>query len=116
MDIKLLRKSDEGFERFDLLGDITANGRMQQPADLFLNVYGEDIYKQRVMVNMAKTTHVDSTGIEWLLNCHKRFQEQGGKLVLHNLSPATQKLFQMMRMHLVLNIASDENSAKSLFV
>ena len=116
MEIKLLRKSEEGFERFELLGDITANGWMHQPVDMFVKVYGEDIYKNRVMVNMSKSMHVDSTGIEWLLNCHKRFQEQGGQMVLHSLTPITQKLFHMMRMHLVLNIASTEEIAKSLFV
>lgn len=116
MEIKLLRKTDDGLERFELIGDITANGWMNHSSDLFMKIYGEDVYKQRVMVSMAKAGHVDSTGIEWLLNCHRKFQEQGGKLVLHNLTMATQKLFHMMRMHLVLNIASNEESAKTLFV
>ena len=116
MDIKLLRKTEDGVERFELIGDVTANGWMQQSADLFVKVYGEDVYKQRVMVSMCKTGHVDSTGIEWLLNCHRKFEQQGGKMVLHNLTLATQKLFHMMRMHLVLNIAANEESAKSLLV
>ena len=115
MEIKLARKSDEGYERFEVFGDITANGWAQQTADPFVSQYGEDVYTKKVMVNMSKTLHVDSTGIEWLLTCHKRFHQQGGKLVLHSLTPSTQRLFHMMRMHLVLSIAPNEESAKSLF-
>jgi anti-anti-sigma factor len=116
MDVKLLRRSDEGFERFDVIGDITANGWAQHSTDPFVGQYGQDIYTKKVLLNLSKTQHVDSTGIEWLLTCHKRFDKQGGKVVLHSLTPTTQRLFHMMRMHLVLNIAATEEVAKSLLV
>ncbi|MGE3775944.1 MAG: STAS domain-containing protein [Pirellulaceae bacterium] len=114
MEIKLLRRSDEGFERFDVFGDITASNWAQHAVEPFVVQYGEDVYSKQVLLNMSKTHHVDSTGIEWLLTNHKRFSQQGGKLVLHSLTPATQRLFHMMRMHLVLHIAPNEESAKSL--
>jgi anti-anti-sigma factor len=114
MEIKLLRRSDEGFERFEILGDITASDWAQHTVDPFVGQYGGDVYTKPVMLNMSKILHVDSTGIEWLLTSHKRFNQQGGKLVLHSLTPSTQRLFHMMRMNLVLNIASNEDSAKPL--
>jgi anti-anti-sigma factor len=115
MEIHLARKSDEGYERFDLVGDLTASNWSRQTVDPFVSQYGEDIYTKRVMVSMAKTLHVDSTGIEWLLTCHKRFTQQGGTMVLHSVPPATQRLFQMMRMQLILHMAPNEDSARSLF-
>jgi anti-anti-sigma factor len=114
MEIKLGRKSDEGYERLDIFGDITANGWAQHTEDPFVSQCGQDIYTRPVLLNMSKTLHVDSTGIEWLLTCHKRFNQQGGKMVLHSLTTSTQRLFHMMRMNLVLNIAANEDSAKPL--
>jgi anti-anti-sigma factor len=115
MELTLGRKSDEGYERFDLIGNLTASSWAQHEGDLLVRQYGGDVYTKKVMVNMAKTLHVDSTGIEWLLTCHKRFDQQGGKLVLHSVTPATQRIFQMMRMHLILNMAPNEDAARSLF-
>jgi anti-anti-sigma factor len=114
MEIKLANKVDEGYERLEILGDITANGWARHAEDPFVTQCGEDIYTRQVVINMSKTLHVDSTGIEWLLTCHRRFQQQGGKLVLHSLTTSTQRLFHMMRMHLVLNIAASEDAAKLL--
>jgi anti-anti-sigma factor len=114
MEVKLARQSEEGYERFELMGDITANGWAQHTVDPFVSQYGDDVYSKKVMIDMSKTLHVDSTGIEWLLTCHRRFSKAGGRLVLHSLTPSTQRLFHMMRMNLVLSIAANENSAKSL--
>jgi anti-anti-sigma factor len=114
MEVKLSRPSDEGYERFELLGDITASAWAQQSHDPFVSLYGEDVYAKRVIIDMSKTQHVDSTGIVWILTCKKRFQKQGGKVVLHSLTPSTQRLFNMMRLHLVLSLAPSEDLAKSL--
>ena len=116
MEIKLARKCDDGYECFEVFGDITANAWAQHAVDPLKSQGGDDIYTKKIMLNMSKALHVDSTGIEWLLTCQKRFQQQGGKLVLHSVTPSTQRLFQMMRLHLILNISTNEDSAKSLFV
>ena len=115
MEINLARKSDEGYERFDLVGDLTANSWAEHTNDPFVRQYGDDVYTKKVLVNMSNAKHIDSTGIEWLLTCNKRFNQQGGKLVLHSVTPSTQRIFQMMRMNLILNMASNEEAARSLF-
>jgi len=63
---------------------------------------------------MAETRFIDSSGLSWLVVCHKRFVQAGGRLVLHSVSPAIMELFKMMRLELVLEIADNEDAAMEL--
>lgn len=71
-------------------------------------------YGQRVVLSMARTQFMDSTGISWLVVCHKRFREAGGALVIHSLTPNILTLLKMMRLDLSLNVAEDEQAALRL--
>jgi anti-anti-sigma factor len=75
---------------------------------------GPDIYAKKVLLSMATCRYLDSTGVEWLLRCHKRFATAGGMLVIHSVAPVVGQILKMMRMELVLNLA--ENEAQALRV
>jgi anti-anti-sigma factor len=72
---------------------------------------GPDIYSKKVLLSMATCRYLDSTGVEWLLRCHKRFATAGGMLVIHSVAPVVGQILKMMRMELVLNLAENEAQA-----
>ncbi len=112
MELRLL--SDNG----DVLHIETVGGKVQPhlpkafgPLDALLGSLG---YGQRVMLNLAETRFIDSSGLSWLVVCHKRFIQGGGKLVIHSVRPTIMDLFKMMRLEMVLNVAENESAARKL--
>ena len=75
---------------------------------------GSEGYRRRTMLNMDETRFIDSSGLSWLVDCHKRFIQGGGKLVLHSVRSPIMDLFTMMRLEMVLNLAEDESAARKL--
>lgn len=112
MEMRLLRRDNiDGVERMEISGEVTRNGWSGDDQDPLIQLYGSDIYGQRVMVNLAKAQYIDSLGVDWLLKTHRRFQKAGGRLILHSPSEFCKQLLQMMRMDLVLEISPTETAA-----
>ena len=108
MELKLGR-NEGGVVKMEVVGKITRDG-WPVGSDPIADIWGDEIYTRRVLMNLSRSLYIDSTGVEWLLMCHRRFQESGGMLVLHSAAPMTMRLLKMMRMDLVLNIKEDEKS------
>ena len=108
-----LRKLPEenGFVRMEIAGRIS---RTAWPVgfDPLVEQCGGDVYSKPALINFARADYIDSSGVGWLLTCHKRFKEGGGKMVLHTISPFTMQFLKLMRMDLVLNFAVDEPAAR----
>jgi anti-anti-sigma regulatory factor len=68
-------------------------------------------YARLVLMGLAETRFIDSGGLSWLVLCHKRFCQGGGKLIVHSITPAIQELLHMMRLDLALFVAPDEAAA-----
>ncbi|MEQ8788996.1 MAG: STAS domain-containing protein [Pirellulaceae bacterium] len=107
-----LQTSIDGAVRIDTLGKITRDG-WPPHYDPLVECYGSnEIYSQRLLLNLENSGHIDSTGVEWLLEANKKFNQNSGVMVLHSAKPMITELLKMMRMHLVLHIASDEMEAR----
>ena len=65
----------------------------------------------KVLLSLEDSEFIDSSGLSWLLECHQRFSESGGTLVIHSVPPAVLDTFMMMRLDLVFQIAEDESAA-----
>ena len=72
---------------------------------------GQDVYRRRVVLNMEEVEMLDSSGVGWLLVCHKRFRETGGVLVLHSYPPIVGNVLKVLNLHQVLTLADDEDAA-----
>ena len=97
--------------RMDLSGAVSHDSG---GTDLFQRVGGPAIYSRKVMLNLSKCHYVNSGGVAWLLIHHRRFQEGGGKLILHSASPVVRQIFSLMKMELVLNFCHDAQEAERL--
>ena len=92
MEIKVVRYEND-VVRVDVLGSITRDGWAGHREPL-ANVFGDDVYRQTVLLNLGNSNHLDSTGVEWLLTAHRRFVQNGGKLIIHSAKPMMQQILE----------------------
>ena len=95
---------------------ISASGRIRQPPqfpeeDPLVDLLGDDVYGRRVLFDLQAVESIDSSGVGWLLTCHRRFRTAGGGIVLHSLSPFVRDVLRVLNMQLVFSIAADESAA-----
>lgn len=82
--------------------------------DRFGEMAGRGIYKRCVLLDMSGASYVDSSGVGWLILANRRFQNEGGRLVLHSLSRRTAELFETLQITNMFRIAPDETGARQL--
>jgi len=112
MDLRVI--SDDGdVLRLGIAGRILRSDTVPslQPLD---DLLGADGYARQISLDMAETTFIDTRCLGWLLTIHKRFQEAGGKLVIHSIRPHVVDILKMMNFDQILSIAGDEAAALEL--
>lgn len=109
MELNVL--STEGdLVRMELRGNVVQTTlRSPEPMGQLL---GDGGYAKRVILGMADTSFVDSSGIGWLLSCNKRFRQSAGTLVIHSVPPIVLDMMKIMRLDQVFKIADDERAAQ----
>lgn len=98
---------------------LQARGRITQASfppdkDPLSDMLGIDVYHQRVLLDLEGLDYMDSTGVGWLLSCHKRFREAGGMLVIYSVPKVVDNIFKLMRLERVLHLAADAQEAEKL--
>jgi len=106
-----LQESDTQYVRVELVGRLSHDG-WPVGFDPFAELMGDGVYARKVLLNLGRSSYLDSSGVSWLLDSNKRFQEAGGALVLHSAAPLTAQFLKMMRMDLVLTLVPDEAAAR----
>lgn len=94
-------------------GQVTQND-FEPGSDPMEKALGPGCFTRRVIINLQKTTYVDSSGISWLIVSHKHFLQGGGRMVLFGVPPMVDHVFQLLKMPLVLHIAPNEAAARVL--
>ncbi len=67
-----------------------------------------------VLLDLSQVGYINSTGISWLVQTHRRLQQNGGRLVLHSVQPFVRGVLHLMRLDTVLQLADDEPAARAL--
>ena len=78
------------------------------------NLLGPTGYSRKVLLNLEKTTFINSSGISWLLICHKYFSQGGGQLVVYSVPPLVNQVLQFVRLPSIMNFAADEKAARTV--
>lgn len=68
----------------------------------------------RVVMDLSLVQFVDSSGLGGILSCFRQVSAQGGSLVLCSMTKPVRTLFELVRMHRVLDIANTREEALSL--
>jgi anti-anti-sigma regulatory factor len=112
MQLKVL--SDDGdLLRLEMVGRVV-DVDVAWEEDPLADLLDDRGYARRVLLSLEDSDHVDSSGLARLLVWHKRFQEAGGKLILHSIPIPVMETLNILRMELVLQLAPDESSAIEL--
>ena len=112
MELKVLSDDEEVLH----LTVVGRNVQSESPpkVESLVGLLGPQGFARRVMLSLAETRFIDSAGLSWLVVCHKRFCQAGGKLVLHSITPEIFQLLRMMRLDLALYLADNEAAAREL--
>jgi anti-anti-sigma factor len=112
MQLNLISE-DSGVARLECEGQITQND-FDPGDDPMTSVLGMEGFARKVLLNLEKTSYIDSSGISWLVVCHKKFLQAGGRLILHTIPPMVNHVLQLLRLHSIMHIAADEAAARAM--
>ncbi|MBN1345843.1 MAG: STAS domain-containing protein [Phycisphaerae bacterium] len=113
MNLHLESDRNASVVRVACAGQITASNLNPDDMDPLEGILGLDGFSSKVLLDLDKTTFIDSSGISWLISRHNEFNENGGVLVLHSVPPVVQQVFDLLRLGAVLNLASDQEAAET---
>ena len=102
--MKLDIAKDDGREvRVSISGKVTQHdfSGKQEP---LIELLGPNVYARHVTLDMGETMYLDSAGVGWLLNCHKRMREAGGTLTLDNTPSIVVNLLRLLKLSKMLGI------------
>ncbi len=105
--------SDPGCTRVECEGEITQVG-FSPAMDPLTKLLGEGCFAGQVLLSLEKATFLDSSGVGWFVHLQKKFNQSGGKMVLHSIPPMLSQVLRLLRMQTVLHIVEDEAAALAL--
>jgi anti-anti-sigma factor len=91
-----------------------SQSEIQHDQDPLGELLGPGAYSRRVLFDLSQTNYIDSSGVSWMLTMHKRFRNSAGKIVYHSAPPLVQQTLDLLRMNLILHLAPDLNTARSI--
>ncbi len=106
--------SDDGdVVRLQCEGEI---GRVDLEDDVkaLAELLGDGFAARRALLSLEQARSIDSSGVGWLLTCHKLFDGGGGRLVCHSAPPLVEDVLELLRLPRVLHLAKDEAAARTL--
>jgi anti-sigma B factor antagonist len=87
---------------------------VQVPTHPLEALLGPGVYSRRVLMSLELTGYVDSSGVGWLIGCHKRCLQAGGRFVLYSVPPMVTQILRVLRIDSLLTIAGNEAEARIL--
>ena len=85
---------------------------------LHIDQAGRELYelvdkqdRRKIVIDLAKLTHLSSAVLSVFIALQKRIDGVGGKLILCGLSKQLQKLFKVSNLHKLFTFAADEDAA-----
>jgi anti-anti-sigma factor len=92
-------------------GGITADQLLVDP-DPLTRAAGPHAYSCKILIDLSNSEFIDTSGISWLLTCHKRAREARGALVLHSIPPLVLHTLKILRLDKVFVVAEDLTGAR----
>lgn len=112
--MKLQVAGDDGrVVRLQVDGQITQRD-LHMGGDPLVDLLGPDVYARQVLIDLARSPMVDSSGIGWLIAANKRCRERGGRLVIHSYTPVVANTLRLLKMDRVLSLCTSLRDAENL--
>lgn len=65
----------------------------------------------KLVINLAKVTHLDSAGLGALISCHTTLAKAGGRVVLTNIATRVSSVMAITKLLTVFDVADSEAGA-----
>lgn len=82
-------------------------------ADLLRRLLGPDAFSRRVLLDLGAVVEAPSDGIAWLVGSVRRFDDKGGRLVIHSVPGPLADAIRAMKLWPLLRVAPDEAAAET---
>lgn len=69
-----------------------------------VDLLGPGAYARQVRLDLSNTEYLDSSGVGWLLTCHKRMRQAGGHLTLQAPHPIVANVLRVLKLERVFTI------------
>lgn len=73
-------------------------------SDPLVDLIGREGLKRNVRLDLERADYVDSSGIGWLVGCHKRFLQAGGDFRLVKVPPVIHQVLEFCGLDRVLKM------------
>jgi Anti-anti-sigma regulatory factor (antagonist of anti-sigma factor) len=97
--------------RVALAGHVTQR-EVSPLQDPLIELLGPGGYGKIVRLDLSEAEYVDSSGIGWLLSCHKRIKQAGGRLLIERPHPIVANVFRVLKLERVFELADASESGK----
>lgn len=67
-----------------------------------------------ILMDLSRAQFIDSSGVGWMLKCHKHCKQSGGRIVYHSAPPLVRQTLELLQMGKVLHLAKDAKSGRAL--
>lgn len=114
MNISLVAIEREGLVKLASSGSITAAAFDPSGRNPLERILGPNWSTMRVILDMKKTTYIDSSAIGWLIATHRSFKEAGGALVIHDVPTNIRQVLDLLQVGRVITIAAGAPEARDL--
>ncbi len=68
-----------------------------------------------IVLDLNKVTFIDSSGLGVFLSCLKTLQQKGGELKICNITKPVRLLFELVRLHQIIDIFNSTEEALNAF-
>src|SRR5262245_36392056 len=108
MKLNLVAIERDGLVRIAAEGEITSQKFKPDQPNPLTEVMGASWASSRVLLNFENVPYIDSFAIGWLLNCHREFTSNGGRLVIHSIRPVVSQILDLFIIRQILSFADSE--------
>jgi anti-anti-sigma factor len=82
---------------------------VHDPIEMLL---GGKAFQRTVLLGLQEALSIDSSGIGWLLLANRRFNDKGGRLIVHSVPNMVSQMLEFLHVDRKLEIADDYESAQ----
>jgi len=111
--MKIIQRDVKDVTVLDLEGSITIGEGDVQMRQAILGLM--DLGRSNILLNMARVSYMDSSGIGELLSCLTKAREREGSLKLLNISTKIKNLLHIAQILSVFEYFNDEETALASF-
>ncbi len=79
------------------------------------NIAGHITGHQKVLLDLEQLSFIDSVGLGTIMSFLKNLREEGGDLKLCNVSKTVRAVFEMIRLHRLIDILNSREEALQAF-